>query len=218
MSTKPCSITQGAPWNRSSSKICAEDSPPVRWSIENSRRTWAGFHDRGQACASDKRAIRASIRNALIPNRRLSKESEAIRTAQRVKPASHRPKGATMHSCSRCDLKRSVCLCLFAQPLFVLGLTTSGQSQNPVTTSTRALVHSKGGELERPSQGRVQRFKVRFQPHICHNVLGWLQSSPLLKAWPYLALTFFLSAQYSFMRAAILAFAAALILRPCGLG
>ena len=67
MSTKPCSITQGAPWNRSSSKICAEDSLPVRWSIENSRRTWAGFHDRGQACASDKRAIRASIRNALIP-------------------------------------------------------------------------------------------------------------------------------------------------------
>jgi len=51
-----------------------------------------------------------------------------------------------MNSCSRCDLKRSVCLCLFAQLLFVLGLTTSGQSQNPVTTSTRALVHSKGGE------------------------------------------------------------------------
>ena len=67
MSTKPCSITQGVPWNHCSSKICAEESPPVRWLIENSPRMWEGFHERGQACASDKRAIRASIRNALIP-------------------------------------------------------------------------------------------------------------------------------------------------------
>jgi len=55
MSTKPCSITQGVPWNHSSSKICAEESPPVRWLIENSPRMWEGFHERGQVLTRDKR-------------------------------------------------------------------------------------------------------------------------------------------------------------------
>ena len=54
MSTKPCSITQGVPWNHSSSKICAEESPPVRWLIENSPRMWEGFHERGQVLTRDK--------------------------------------------------------------------------------------------------------------------------------------------------------------------
>jgi len=44
------------------------------------------------------------------------------------------------------------------------------------------------------------------------------QSKFAAKASPYLALTFLLSSQYFFMRPAILAFAAALILRPCGFG
>jgi hypothetical protein len=76
------------------------------------------------------------------------------------------------------------------------------------------------------SQTRVPSFRVKSTlrlksisaPHLPH--CSALASFIAIAKWvgPYLPLTFLLSAQYFFMRAAILAFATALILRPCGLG